>query len=100
MRTNAAAANARAKTTRLGFDRQRQNGQGEARRDDQRIIIVAPTGQDASAMATLFDAQGFEAHVCGNVEECAREIRAGAGALVFTEEAFNFSCLDLLGNVL
>ena len=51
-------------------------------------------------MATLFNAESFETQVCESVAECAYEIRAGAGALVFTEEAFNFSHLDVLVQVL
>jgi len=100
MRTNAACANRRRRTSGCAFERDGQNRRREAHHDDQRIIIVAPVGQDASAMAALFNAEKFEAQVCESVAECAYEIRVGAGALVFTEEAFNPSDLDVLVHVL
>jgi PAS domain S-box-containing protein len=53
----------------------------------ERVLIMAPVGQDAMAMALLLEAQGLETRVCTDPFECAREVAAGAGALVITEEA-------------
>ena len=100
MRTNTACAKDWRQTSNSILDGDGQDAGREEDRDDQRVIIVAPVGKDASAMAILFNAEGFETHVCEGVEECAAQIRAGAGALVFTEEAFNVSRLDLLIHVL
>ncbi len=54
---------------------------------DERVIIIAPVGQDASAMSDLLYAEGFETHVCYIAEECSREIIAGVGVFLLTEEA-------------
>ncbi len=54
---------------------------------DERVIIIAPVGQDAEAMAALLDAQGFETQICNGSDEYSRQITDRAGALLFTEEA-------------
>ena len=54
---------------------------------DARVIIIAPVGQDAEAMAGLLDAQGFETQICNGSDEYSRQITDRAGALLLTEEA-------------
>src|SRR4030095_12502384 len=54
---------------------------------DERVIIVAPVGQDAEAMAGLLDAQGFETQICNGSDEYSRQITDRVGALLLTEEA-------------
>jgi signal transduction histidine kinase len=54
---------------------------------DERVIIIAPVGQDAAAMAALLDAQGFETQICNGSVEYSREVIDRAGALLLTEEA-------------
>jgi signal transduction histidine kinase len=53
----------------------------------ERVLIIAPVGRDAHAMAELLDRHGFETYVCESLAECAANIKSGAGALVLTEEA-------------
>ncbi len=53
----------------------------------ERVIIMAPVGQDAVAIASLLDAQGFETQICNGSEEYSRQITDTAGALLLTEEA-------------
>src|SRR5437660_923785 len=53
---------------------------------DERVIIIAPVGQDAVAMADLLRAEGFETQICQGLDECSREITDSAGALLLTEE--------------
>jgi signal transduction histidine kinase len=67
---------------------------------DHRVIIIAPVGQDAAAMAGLLDAEGFETHVCWDMEEGSGEIKAGAGALLLTEEALESPHVSNLLDVL
>ncbi len=67
---------------------------------EERVLIVAPVGQDASAMATRLDAAGFYSRVCNDLTECSREVVAGAGALVLTEEALELSQFSALLNTL
>ena len=54
---------------------------------DERVIIIAPVGQDAEAMAALLDAQGFETQICNGSDEYSRQFTDRAGALLLTEEA-------------
>jgi signal transduction histidine kinase len=54
---------------------------------DERVIIIAPVGQDAEAMAALLDAQGFETQICNGSDEYSPQITDRAGALLLTEEA-------------
>jgi signal transduction histidine kinase/ActR/RegA family two-component response regulator len=63
---------------------------------DERILIVAPVGQDAVAMAQRLDAHGLSTRICGDLGECCREFDAGAGALLLTQEALELSQLFLL----
>ena len=67
---------------------------------DERIVIIAPVGQDAAAMAALLDAEGFVTWACKGMEEGSREICAGAGVLLLTEEALESPQISNLLRVL
>ena len=54
---------------------------------NERVIIIAPVGQDAAAMATLLDTQGFETQICNGSAGYSRQMIDSAGALLLTEEA-------------
>src|SRR5687768_6389552 len=63
---------------------------------DERVLIIAPIGQDAAAMAAFLEGEGFQAEACNGAAECAEQISEGAGALLLTEEALerpDISCL-------
>lgn len=67
---------------------------------DERVLIIAPVGQDAPAMGALLKAQNFQAQVCASPGECAQRIAEGAGALVLTEEALELPLAsDLLETI-
>jgi signal transduction histidine kinase len=70
------------------------------RHKDERVIIIAPVGQDAEAMAALLDAKGFETQICRGLDECSRQITDRAGALLLTEEALESAHGSLLLDVL
>jgi signal transduction histidine kinase len=67
---------------------------------NERVIIIAPVGQDAAVMATLLDSQGFETQICNGSAEYSRQMMDSAGALLLTEEALESAqgsvLLDLL----
>jgi signal transduction histidine kinase len=67
---------------------------------DERVIIIAPVGQDAVAMADLLHAEGFETQICRGLDECSRKITDRAGALLLTEEALESARGSLLLDVL
>ena len=54
---------------------------------EERVLITAPVGRDAHAIAELLGQHGFQAEVCGSLTDCCSQIQSGAGALVLTEEA-------------
>jgi signal transduction histidine kinase len=54
---------------------------------DERVIIIAPVGQDAKAMAALLNAEGLETQICNGSDKYSRQITDKAGALLLTEEA-------------
>ena len=67
---------------------------------DERVIIIAPVGQDAEAMAALLNAEGFETQICHGLDEYSRQITDSAGALLLTEEALEPAQGSLLLDVL
>jgi signal transduction histidine kinase len=67
---------------------------------DERVIIIAPVGQDAEAMAALLDAKGFETQICHGLDEYSRQITDSAGALLLTEEALESVQGSLLLDIL
>jgi signal transduction histidine kinase len=70
------------------------------RDEDERVLIMAPVGKDATAMAALLYADGFEVQICAGADECSRQIAAGTGALLLTEEALESPLLSNLLEVL
>jgi len=66
----------------------------------ERVIIMAPVGQDAVAIASLLDAQGFESQICNGSDEYSRQITDTAGALLLTEEALESPQGSLLLDIL
>ncbi len=67
---------------------------------NERVIIIAPVGQDAAAMATLLDSQGFETQICNGSAEYSRQMMDSAGALLLTEEALESAQGSLLLDLL
>src|SRR2546430_7139610 len=54
---------------------------------NERVLVIAPIGQDAAAMATLLDGPGFETQICHGLDGYSRQMIDSAGALLLTEEA-------------
>ena len=52
-----------------------------------RVLVMAPVGQDARAIAELLTSRGLPTRICNGAAECCAEINAGAGAVLLTEEA-------------
>ena len=63
--------------------------------NDERIIVIAPLGQDASAIADLLKSHGCEAVIC-EAPELSIHLIPHAGALVMTEEALEFAQTESL----
>lgn len=54
---------------------------------NERVIVIAPVGQDAVAMASSLNAQGVETQICDGLDGYSQEMIDSAGALLLTEEA-------------
>src|SRR5687767_5468730 len=62
---------------------------------DEPVIVIAPLGQDARAIADLLTANRFEVIISQNPKHAAEQI-AHAGALVMTEEVLEFTETETL----
>ena len=54
---------------------------------ETRILIFAPTGQDAALAAKVLAMAAIDSHVCGTLAELAAQLELGAGAVLTVEEA-------------
>ncbi len=65
---------------------------------EQRLLILAPIGRDATAAAQLLEAAGIICVTCRNLEDLCRRLTEGAGAALITEEAFIRESCNRLNN--
>jgi signal transduction histidine kinase len=63
---------------------------------DERVLIIAPFGQDAAAMASLLTEGGVAAEVCDAATDACRRMTTGVGALLLTEEALELPQISAL----
>src|SRR6266513_6403884 len=75
---------------------QEENQHVSERDEDECVLIMAPLGKDATAMAALLYADGFQVRICVDTDECSQQIAAGTGALLLTEEALESTLLSNL----
>jgi signal transduction histidine kinase/ActR/RegA family two-component response regulator len=54
---------------------------------ENRILIYAPTGQDAPLAAKVMAMAAIDSHVCDTLAELAAQLELGAGAVLTVEEA-------------
>jgi len=67
---------------------------------DLRVLILAPIGRDGSLTSHLLTNAAVPCHVCADARELCREVRAGAGAVLLTEEALGDPHIDELAEAL
>lgn len=60
-----------------------------AEQQEERVLILAPTGRDAELACRVLSNAGISSQACGGMEEFCLEIEAGAGAALLTEEALD-----------
>lgn len=56
---------------------------------ERRIVICAPTGQDASLTLRVFESVGLGCIVCSNQADLLEQLSRGAGALLIVEEVMS-----------
>jgi signal transduction histidine kinase len=54
---------------------------------EERILVLAPTLKDAETTQHVLNKAGLRSHICANIEELCRELEAGMGAMLVTQEA-------------
>jgi signal transduction histidine kinase len=62
---------------------------------NERVIVIAPLGRDATSIAELLNANGFEASICDDPSTETDEL-VSAGVFVMTEEALEFAQIGCL----
>ena len=55
--------------------------------EEQRVLLVAPTTRDEEITRSLLTKAGLTCVVCENLNQLVKELQAGAGAVLLTEEA-------------
>ena len=55
----------------------------------RRVIVVAPTGRDATLLADLLRKAGYLCEICPSIGDACAAIREGAGAGIIAEEALD-----------
>ena len=73
-----------------------ERARASRRHKDGRVIIIAPVGQDAEAIAAFLDGKGFETQICHELDEYSQQVTDSAGALLLTEEALESAQGSLL----
>lgn len=68
--------------------------------NDWRILVLAPTGQDAALSVGFLQRAGFHAQTCLDLPEIIQEIRVGCAALLMAEEALEPGAIQTLNDVL
>src|SRR6266508_900137 len=64
--------------------------------NEQRVLVVAPVGRDASLICDLLARQGFVCESCSNVRELAGKIGERTGALLIMQPPWSDVPLILL----
>lgn len=67
---------------------------------ERRILIVAPTGNDARLTADFVIRANLPARICRDVQELAGEVGHGCGALILAEEILGHSSISVLIQIL
>lgn len=67
---------------------------------DERVLVLAPTGADATNSAAILKMGGFESIVCADMAELCGLARSGAGAILVAEEALRTPAFGLLMELL
>ncbi len=64
--------------------------------NDNRVLVFAPTGQDAPLIARVLKDAGISCETCDSFDAVFSEMRSGAGAVIIAEEGLNQKALDRL----
>src|SRR5512142_1371046 len=65
-----------------------------------RVLVVAPVGRDAEVTCQVLTAAEIPCLQCADLEEVAREMARGAGAVLLTVDALGGAATDCLDRLL
>lgn len=63
---------------------------------ERRVLIVAPTGNDAMLTANFLEEADLATKVCANVAQLAEEVNRGCGVLILAEEILGQGSISIL----
>lgn len=63
---------------------------------EERILVLAPTGQDAELTIAFLNRAGFQAQTCRDIYDLAHRAEEGCGAIAIAEEALGSSSVQVL----
>ena len=75
-------------------------GPEASNRISERILVLAPTGRDATLAANAIRTAGIEADVCASIDHLCTAVEDGAGAALITDEALDAKAMKCLAAVL
>lgn len=67
---------------------------------DERVLVLAPTGRDAALAADVLQNEGLSVVVKSSMDDLTHELISGAGLLVIAQEALTPPALDSLSRTL
>jgi signal transduction histidine kinase len=73
---------------------------GKAQSFEDRVLIVAPTGNDAVNAAEVLAKEGIEPCICRDIPDLCWRARQGTGALLITQESLTSTCVQHLAVLL
>jgi signal transduction histidine kinase len=68
----------------------------ETSHDEQRVLLLTPTGRDAALISRLLKRAGCDVQTCSSPPELCQEILTGAAAVVLAEEGLPDKSLSVL----
>ncbi len=68
--------------------------------NEERLLVVAPTGRDAALLSRALSRAGMHGVECPSCEAACREIENGAGGLIVAEEALSATDIQRLADLM
>jgi signal transduction histidine kinase len=63
---------------------------------EESILVLTPTGNDASIVASVLEKSGHTAEICQTLKDLCRRLQGAAGLILIAEEALDADILPLL----
>ena len=77
----------------MGFDSPAAPGEG-------RILILAPTGNDARLTSQILSQAGIEVHICPDIRDVSRAVADQCAAIILAEETLRADAIPVLVNIM